>query len=334
MTHLLPKVPLALAWLAALILIVPVARAQTGAPAPAASPVAAPAEGRSILLWPNGAPGALTDGGALDTPQLIIYTPPSNPTRTGVIICPGGAYMHLSMVKEGSDVAAWLNARGVAGFVLQYRLGPRYHYPAQFDDITRAMRYVRANAAAMGIDPKHIGVMGFSAGGSLAAIVSTHYDAGHTDSADPIEQASSRPDFSILCYGVLSMHEDITHPASRLNLLGPNPDRKLVDLLSNEDQVTADTPPAFLYHTASDQTVPVINSVLYFEALKKAGVGAELHIFENGPHGTGLAQNIPGLPALAEWPSLLANWMRANGWMEADVAAPAAPTPAPAGGKP
>jgi acetyl esterase/lipase len=266
----------------------------------------------------------------LDKPALQIYLPASNPTHTGVIICPGGSYMHLSMDKEGSDVAAWLNARGVAGFVLRYRLGPRYHYPAQFDDVTRAMRYVRANAAALGLDPKHIGVMGFSAGGSLASIISTHYDTGHADSTDPIEQASSRPDFSILCYGVISMHEELTHANSRLNLLGPTPDLKLVNLLSSEDQVTADTPPAFLYHTASDQTVPVINSVHYFEALHKAGVGAELHIFENGPHGTGLAQHIPGLPALAEWPALLANWMRANGWMDTSGAA----TMAAAGGNP
>jgi acetyl esterase/lipase len=266
----------------------------------------------------------------LDKPALQIYLPASNPTHTGVIICPGGSYMHLSMDKEGSDVAAWLNARGVAGFVLRYRLGPRYHYPAQFDDVTRAMRYVRANAAALGLDPKHIGVMGFSAGGSLASIISTHYDTGHADSTDPIEQASSRPDFSILCYGVISMHEEFTHAASRLNLLGPTPDLKLVDLLSSEDQVTADTPPAFLYHTADDHTVPVINSVLYFEALHKAGVPGELHIFESGPHGTGLAQHIPGLPALAEWPALLANWMRANGWMEASSAPGAAAT----GGKP
>jgi acetyl esterase/lipase len=304
------------------------ASAQT---APATAPAAA--NTNSILLWPDGAPGALTGGGALDTPSLDIYLPAANPTHTGVIICPGGSYTHLSLTREGSDVASWLNAHGVAGFVLHYRLGPRYHYPAQFDDVTRAMRYVRANAAALGLDPKHIGVWGFSAGGSLAAIISTHYDAGHADSADAIERASSRPDFSILCYAVISMKQDITHALSRLNLLGPTPDPNLVALLSNEDQVTADTPPAFLYHTENDHTVPVINSVLYFEALRKAGVSAEIHIFENGPHGTGLGQNVPGIPALAEWPALLANWMRAGGWMEAiaDDWMPAAAAP---GGKP
>jgi acetyl esterase/lipase len=327
-THYLLKVSFAFAWVVFAGMLVPEGHAQNTTPAttPAGG---TPTNVRSIVLFPNGAPGAQTGGGDLDVPTLDIYLPATNPTHSGVIICPGGAYMHLSLQKEGSDVAAWLNARGVAGFVLHYRLGPRYHYPAMFDDVTRAMRYVRANAAALGLDPKHIGVLGFSAGGSLASIISTHYDAGHADSNDPIEQASSRPDFSVLCYGVLSMHEEITHATSRQNLLGPNPDLKMVNMLSSEDQVTADTPPAFLYHTANDQTVPVMNSVRYFEAMKKAGVPAELHIFESGPHGTGLAQNIPGLPALAEWPTLLANWMIANGWMSATTSAPMA-----AGGKP
>jgi acetyl esterase/lipase len=291
-------------------------------------PTPTPANTNSILLWASGAPEAQTGGGALDTPSLDIYLPASNPTHTGVIICPGGSYTHLSLVREGSDVAAWLNAHGVAGFVLHYRLGPRYHYPAQFDDATRAMRYVRANAAALGLDPTHIGIWGFSAGGSLAAIISTHYDAGHPDSADAVERASSRPDFSILCYAVISMKQDITHAGSRLNLLGPTPDPALVESLSNEDQVTADTPPAFLYHTTDDHTVPVINSVLYFQALHAAGVSAELHIFESGPHGTGLGQSVPGHPALAEWPTLLLNWMLAHRWM-----APAAPSADPPSGK-
>jgi acetyl esterase/lipase len=333
MMHLLPRAPIAFACLVLAILFlifVPKGRAQQNAGA--APPAPLPANTRTVVLWPNGAPGALTGGGDLDVPTLDIYLPATNPTHSGVIICPGGGYQHLSLVKEGSDVAAWFNARGVAGFVLHYRLGPRYHYPAMFDDVTRAMRYVRANAASLGLDPKHIGVMGFSAGGSLAAILSTHYDAGHADSTDPIEQASSRPDFSILCYAVISMKKEITHAGSLLNLLGPTPDPKLVELLSNEDQVTAATPPAFLYHTANDQTVPVIDSVLYFEALKKAGVGGELHIFESGPHGTGLGQNIPGLPALAEWPTLLANWMIANRWMQTSGTAAAAPMAA--GGKP
>jgi acetyl esterase/lipase len=321
------NVTIAIACLFAAAIFAPAGRAQMAPPTgtehhPSDTPLAAT---RSILLWPNGAPEAQSGGGELDTPSLDIYLPATNQTHVGVIICPGGSYMHLSLAKEGSDVAAWLNAHGVAGFVLHYRLGPRYHYPAAFDDATRAMRYIRSHADELQIDPKHIGIWGFSAGGHLAADVSTHYDAGKPDSADPIERVSSRPDFSILCYAVISMKQGVTHPFSELNLLGPAPDPALVALLSNEDHVTADTPPAFLYHTTDDKTVPVMNSVLYFEAMQKAGVPVELHIFQNGPHGTGLAQNIPGIPALAEWPTLLANWMMANKWVAASSSAAATP---------
>lgn len=330
MRHSMPNVTIEIACLLAVGIFARVSHAQMAPPTDTGhhaddTPLAAT---RSILLWPNGAPGALSGGGNLDTPSLDIYLPASNPTQTGVIICPGGAYQHLTLPKEGTDVAVWLNAHGVAAFVLHYRLGPRYHYPAPFDDGTRAMRYVRSHAAELRIDASRIGILGFSAGGHLAATVSTHFDAGESDSTDPIERVSSRPDFSVLCYAVISMKREITHAGSLLNLLGPTPDPALVALLSNEDHVTADTPPAFLYHTTDDKTVPVINSVLYFEAMKKAGVPVELHIFENGPHGTGLAQNIPGIPALAEWPTLLANWMMANNWMAANPSAAASPAAA------
>ena len=315
MAHSTSNVPVRFAFVAALVLLAAGARAQTPTPAPSS----APSNMRSVVLWPNGAPGALTGGGDADIPTLDIYLPASNPTKTGVIICPGGGYVHLSLIREGSDAAAWLVAHNVAAFVLHYRLGPRYHYPAQFDDITRAVRYVRGNAAALGLDANQIGVWGFSAGGHVASMISTHYDAGNANSPDPIEQASSRPNFSILCYAVISMHPAITHGGSLNALLGPNPDPALENLLSNEDHVTADTPPAFLYQTANDAAVPMINSILYFQALRKAGVPAELHIFENGPHGSSLGQNVPGIPALAEYPTLLANWMGAGGWMESTM---------------
>jgi acetyl esterase/lipase len=329
-THFSTAVASAFAWFCAAALLIaaglyaPALGAQSAQPATSAAAMAM----RSILLWPNGAPGALTGGGTQDTPQLDIYEPASNPTQTGVIVCPGGGYRSLSLIHEGSDIAAWLVAHGVAGFVLHYRLGPRYHYPAQFDDITRAMRYVRANAAALGIDPKHVGVWGFSAGGNLATMISTHYDAGHADSSDPIEKAGSRPDFTILSYAKVTLHPDGSQGTALLYLLGPNPDPKLVDSLSDETQVTADTPPAFIYQTANDPQVPPINAVLYFEALSKAGVPVEMHIFENGPHGTFLGQTFPNIPALAVWPTLLANWMQAHGWMQG-----ASATPTPAGGK-
>jgi len=332
MRHSMSNVPIAAACLCAAALFAAPGCAQM-APTPVKQhePSDMPLEAsRSILLWPNGAPGALSGGGDLDTPSLDIYLPASNPTQTGVIVCPGGGYHNLTLGKEGTDVAAWLNERGVAAFVLHYRLGPRYHYPAAFDDATRAMRYVRSHAAELKIDPARIGIMGFSAGGHLAANVSTRFDAGKADSPDPIERVSSRPDFAILCYAVISMKKEITHAGSLLNLLGPSPDPALVALLSNEDHVTPETPPTFIYHTANDQSVPIINSILYFEALVKAGVPAELHVFENGPHGTGLAQNIKGIPALAEWPTLLANWMMAHNWIAAGWSAAASPSGATA----
>ena len=323
------KLAPACAFLAAAALCAPIARAQMAAPAPAA----APANMHSILLWPDGAPGALTGGGALDTPSLDIYVAPSNPTQTGVIVCPGGGFVHLSLVHEGSDEAAWLNEHGITAFVLHYRLGPRYHYPAQFYDITRAVRYVRANAASLGLDPKHVGVWGFSAGGNLAGMVSTHFDAGNAGSPDTIEQASSRPDFTILCYARISYRGEPPTEQGLLNLLGPAPDPALVDVVSDDEHVTADTPPAFIYQTANDGSVKASNAILYFEALLKAGVPAELHIFENGPHGTFQGTNFAGppIPALAEYPTLLVNWMRAHGFMEASAPMAAA---AAAGAKP
>jgi acetyl esterase/lipase len=327
MSQVLQKVMSAFAFLAILAFATPHVHAQATPPAV----TRAPANMRSVLLWPDGAPGALTGGGALDTPTLDIYVAPSNPTQTGVIVCPGGGYRSLSLIHEGSDEAAWLNAHGVTAFVLHYRLGPRYHYPAQFYDISRAVRYVRANAAELGIDPKHVGVWGFSAGGNLAAMISTHYDAGNPASADPIEQVGSRPDFTILCYAKITFHINPPNEQALLNLLGPNPDPKLVDLLSDEDHVTADTPPAFIYQTANDASVAAMNAILYFEAMQKAGAPAELHIFENGPHGTFLGTNFAGppIPALAEYPTLLANWMRAHGLMQANP-----PMGAAAGAKP
>ncbi len=282
---------------------------------------AAPKPSQTILLWPKGAPGAMGDTD-LDKPALDVYLPASNPAHTGVVICPGGAYMHLTMQKEGTDVAAWFNARGVAAFILSYRLGPRYSYPAPIDDGMRAIRYVRAHAADYGLDANHIGMMGFSAGGHLTATVSTHFDAGHPSAPDPIDSFSDRPDFSILCYPVISMRDVLTHAGSRHFLLGDSADPKLIDFLSAELQVTSSTPPTFIYFTVTDELVPVQGSVEYFNALLRAGVPVEMHLFQAGPHGTGLGTAYPAFPELREWPTLLEHWMRFNGWM-----APAATTP-------
>ncbi|MGA2146350.1 MAG: alpha/beta hydrolase [Bryobacteraceae bacterium] len=261
-------------------------------------------------LWPKGAPGAL---GAADEdiPALTPYlVPAARATGTAVIVAPGGGYAHLSMDKEGEQIARWLNSIGVAAFVLKYRLGPRYHHPIELGDAQRAIRTVRSRAAELGLSPARIGMMGFSAGGHLTATVGTHFDAGDASAPDPIDRASSRPDFLVLCYPVITFEDPYAHRGSRQFLLGDNPDPKLVRDLSNELQVTADTPPAFLFHTTTDQTVPVENSVLFYLALRKAGVPAEMHIYERGPHGVGLAATDE---ALSSWPARLADWLRVRG---------------------
>lgn len=262
------------------------------------------------LLWPDGAPGALGNEDA-DKPTLAPYLiPAGRGTGTAVIVCPGGGYLHLSMDKEGDQIARWLNSLGVAAFVLKYRLGPRYHHPIELGDAQRAIRTVRTRAAEYRILPDRIGIMGFSAGGHLASTTGTHFDSGKPSAADPIERAGSRPDFMILCYPVISFATPYAHRGSLHALLGENPDPKLVENLSNELQVTAQTPPTFLFHTTTDATVPVENSVLFYMALRKAGVPAEMHIYERGPHGVGLA---PTDEALSTWPSRLADWLRVRG---------------------
>jgi acetyl esterase/lipase len=260
-------------------------------------------------LWPNGAPGAQGTED-IDRPTLTPYLMPAGRgVGTAVIVCPGGGYQNLSMDKEGSQIAQFLNSIGVTAFVLKYRLGPKYHHPIELGDAQRAIRVVRSQAAEYRIHPDRIGIMGFSAGGHLAATAGTHFDSGNASATDPIDRAASRPDFLILCYPVISFLNYI-HQGSKRNLLGDNPDPKLVDLLSNETQVTAQTPPTFLFHTNADTGVPPENSMLFYLALRKAGVPAEIHIYERGPHGVGLAQTDQ---ALSTWSSRLADWLRVRG---------------------
>lgn len=273
-----------------------------------AQPAAAP---KVELLWPNGAPGALGNED-IDRPNLTIYLPSANGEHSGVVVCPGGGYQMLAVDHEGKQIAEWLNARGVAAFVLRYRLGPRYHHPIELGDAQRALRFVRSHAADYGIEPGKIGIWGFSAGGHLASTAGTHFDAGEAGAADPIDRVSSRPDFMILCYPVISFITPYVHRGSMRNLLGENPDPKLAASLSNETQVTAQTPPAFLFHTTGDTGVPPENSVLFYLALRKAGVPAEMHIYERGEHGVGLALFDP---VLSSWPGRLEAWMRLHGWM-------------------
>lgn len=245
-----------------------------------------------IPLWPNGAPGAHGTN-ATDIPTITPYLPAAtNTTGAAMVICPGGGYEHLAP-HEGHDYALWLNQHGVTCFVLKYRLGLNgYHYPAEFQDVTRAMRWVRAHAGDYKIDPKRIGIMGSSAGGHLASMLLTHFDSGNPNSDDPIERESSRPDIGILCYAVITMGK-YTHQGSKENLLGKNPSPKLVKFLSSELQVKTNTPPCFIWCTYEDKTVPMENSLMFAEALRKNHVPFALHIFENGGHGMGLKDKPP-----------------------------------------
>ncbi len=277
-------------------------------PVPVPVPIAtvAPTPAATLLLWPGGAPGELGTADE-DTPKITVYLPQQNPARMGVLVAPGGGYAHLSMTKEGSDIAVWLNAHGIAAFVLQYRLGPKYHHPIELGDAQRALRLVRSRSAEYGIDK--LGMWGFSAGGHLTATAGTHFDAGNPAAEDPIERQTSRPDFLVLSYAVVTLQAPSAHTGSRKYLLGENPDPALIDLLSNELHVTAQTPPTLLYATTDDKTVPVINSVLFYEALVKANVPVEMHLFQHGPHGTGLAQSYP---ALRIWPDMLWTWLQSR----------------------
>jgi len=270
-------------------------------------------EPQTIPLWETKAPGASGEAPE-DIPTLTIYMPPSTAgPMTAVIIAPGGGYRALSMNKEGRVPANYFNSLGIAAFVLKYRLGPKYHHPVEIGDGQRAIRLVRARAAEWHIDPNRIGIMGFSAGGHLAATLSTHFDPGHANAGDPIDRAGSRPDFAILGYPVITFTEAWTHQGSKVMLLGENADPALVRSLSNETQVTSATPPTYLFHTNADTAVPVENSIHYFLALRKAGVPAEMHIFKDGAHGAGMPMQDP---ALSEWPKTLTNWLRASGFLK------------------
>ena len=267
-------------------------------------------EHRSVPLWPAAAPGAKGNS-AEDIPTLTLFpVPGAQHPSAAVIVFPGGGYRELEMGYEGEEEALWLNKLGVAGFVVKYRLGPKYHYPVELWDGQRAVRYVRAHAREFNVKPNQIGVWGFSAGGHLASTVGTHFDKGDPNGADAIDRQSSRPDFMILAYPVITLEAPYVHLGSLHNLLGEKPDPNLVRLLSNESQVTPDTPPTFLFHTTEDQVVPVENSVFFYLALRKAGVPVEMHLYQRGKHGAGLGQKDP---ILRSWPDRLADWLKLQG---------------------
>ena len=265
-----------------------------------------------IPLWSNGVP--LAKGSALtDIPSIQIYKPAQNlATGAAIVVCPGGGYGALAD-HEGYDYAKFLNGLGITVAVLKYRVAP-YQHPAPMLDAARAIRYLRSKAEELKLDPNRIGIMGSSAGGHLTATLATHFDDGDKNASDPIERVSSRPDVAILCYPVITLtNEAFVHKGSRKNLLGETPDAKLVELMSNEKQVTAKTPPTFIFHTMDDAGVLVENSLLFAEALRKNKVPYEMHIYEHGRHGVGLA---PYDNALNTWPKLLENWLRARGFIK------------------
>jgi acetyl esterase/lipase len=277
------------------------------------APSTLPQDGQVIPLWQGRAPGAQGTEDR-DIPTITVYLPRTiTPGMTAVVVCPGGGYTNLAMNHEGRQIANYLNSLGMAAFVLKYRLGPRYNHPIEIGDAQRAIRMVRGKAPDWSIASNRIGIMGFSAGGHLAATASTRFDAGKPDAPDPIDRPSSRPDFAVLGYPVISLVAPWTHQGSLKNLLGDHPYTELAKGLSGENAVTAQTPPTFIFQTNADTTVPAENSIYYFLALRKAGVKAEMHIFENGPHGVGLAMNDA---ALSEWSHLLNNWFRVNGFLK------------------
>ncbi|MCX7049527.1 MAG: alpha/beta hydrolase [Candidatus Sumerlaeota bacterium] len=289
------------------------------------------AEPQEIALWPADDPVVLATSGTekiqergkngkvdrgisgVTKPTITVYLPAEEKNAgAAVVICPGGGYGGLAIDKEGHDMARWLNKLGVVGIVLKYRMPKpdvtKDQKPWPLLDAQRAIRLARSRAKEWRIDPARIGIMGFSAGGHLASTAGTHFDAGESGAADPVARMSSRPDFLILGYPVITFKDPIAHKGSRANLIGKTPDPKMIELYSNELQVTPQTPPAFLVH-AKDDGVKVDNSLLFQEAMKKAGVPCELQLYEKGGHGFGLGVNGG---EVATWPERCAAWMKAQ----------------------
>jgi acetyl esterase/lipase len=282
----------------------------------------------TLKLWPEGIPGSKTDPSYVEkititdgktircekvvTPDLTVFLPaPEKSNGAAVMICPGGGYGALAFDHEGNAIAKWLNDNGIAGIILKYRLPSdqimKDKSVGPLQDAQEAMRIIRRHASEWKIDPKRIGVIGFSAGGHLASTISTHYAEKVYDVKDDI---SARPDFSLLIYPVVSMDTLITHRGSRNNLLGIKPDDDQVRRFSNELQITAETPPAFLVHSSDDDAVPAMNSIGYYKGLQKNKIPAELHIFQKGGHGYGLAI---GRGTESSWPDLCITWLKAIG---------------------
>jgi acetyl esterase/lipase len=260
-----------------------------------------------VPLWPEGAPGALGNE-PKDVPMLTVRKVESSNPTGALIICPGGGYGGLAMDHEGKQIVQWANSMGLTAVLCDYRhRGKGYGHPAPSQDALRAVRLVRAKASEWNIDPNKIGIMGFSAGGHLVSTVITQFDPGSKESTDTVARESSRPDFAILCYPVISMGSSFTHRGSEVNLLGEKASKETLEQFASERHVRSDTPPTFLMHTVEDKPVPVENSLVFYQAMVAKQVPGELHIYQKGPHGVGLARNIPGT---SDWPLACQRWLK------------------------
>lgn len=279
----------------------------------------ASADSNVITLWPEGVPGAKAIGpekigsgynsNVTDASLTRIGPAVDRPNGTAVIICPGGGYVRMSTAREGEQYGNWLSTLGVTAFVLKYRM-QEYGHPAPLQDVLRAVRTLRSRAAELGIDPARIGVMGSSAGGHLAASAGTLFDHPLGRTGAPLDATSARPDFLMLMYPVITMKDPAAHAGSRKALLGANPSPAAIELMSLENQVTSATPPTLLIHTQEDQAVPVENSIVFYQALTRAKVPAEMYLFEHGSHGMGMRD---GLGTTSLWPRRAEEWLRERG---------------------
>ena len=281
------------------------------------------AEPTVIPLWPEGVPGAKDIGpergkdghiSNVSEPTLTVYGPAvDRPNGTAVIIAPGGGYTNLSTDREGVQYSNWLSTLGVTTFVLKYRM-KEFGHPAPLQDVLRAVRIVRSRAAEFKVNPARIGVMGSSAGGHLAASAGTLFDHPDGKTGAALDATSARPDFLILMYPVITLDDPAVHAGSRKALLGAKPTPELLQLLSLEKQVTAATPPTLLIHTQEDKSVPVENSILFYQALTRMKVPAEMYLFEHGSHGMGMKAEFG---TASEWPKRAEEWLRNRGLLTA-----------------
>ncbi|TFW34931.1 alpha/beta hydrolase [Massilia horti] len=277
-----------------------------------------------LPLWPEGVPGAKPALGPerfengrvsnISEPTITVYGPAvDRQNGTAVIICPGGGYVRESFQREGEQYATWLSTLGVTSFVLKYRL-QEFGHPAPLQDVLRAVRLVRSKAAEFHVRADRIGVMGSSAGGHLAATAGTLFDNPLGRTGAQLDAVSARPDFLMLMYPVITMDGPAVHTGSRKALIGGAPSAETVQLMSVEKQVTKDTPPTLLIHTQEDKSVPVENSIMFYQALTRAAVPAEMYLFEHGAHGMGMK---PGLGTASNWPRRAEEWLRERGLLDA-----------------